>query len=131
MECFYNTRVRCLHSIIYRHTIPFNTVDKKGNTMSTITDPVIDQWYKDVENDFVFKVVAIEESDDMIEVQYYNGDIGEYDRDSWYGSTFDFIEAPEDWSAPYGNLELDDLGYSDSDGDNSQSNDTLLKDYED
>jgi len=99
--------------------------------MSTITDPAIDQWYKDIENDFVFKVVAIEDGEDMIEVQYYNGDIGEYDRDSWYGSTFDFIEAPEDWSAPYGNLELDDLGYSDSEGSNSQSNDTPLKDYED
>jgi len=98
--------------------------------MSTITDPAIDQWYKDVENDFVFKVVAIEESGDMIEVQYYNGDIGEYDRDSWYGSTFDFIEAPEDWSAPYGTLEADDLGYSDSEGNNSQFDDMPLKDYE-
>ncbi len=99
--------------------------------MSTITDPVIDQWYKDIENDFVFKVVAIEEGDDTIEVQYYNGDIGEYDRDSWYGSTFDFIEAPEDWSAPYGDLERDDLGYLDLDGNNALSNDTPLKDYED
>ena len=57
--------------------------------MTTITDPVIGGWYKDVENDLIFKVVAKEEGDETIEVQYYNGDIGEYDKDSWYNSTFD------------------------------------------
>lgn len=83
--------------------------------MTTITDPVIGRWYKDVENDLIFKVVAKEESDETIEVQYYNGDISEYDKDSWYNSTFDYIEAPEDWSAPFGEVEREDLGYSDPD----------------
>lgn len=83
--------------------------------MTTITDPVIGGWYKDVENDLKFKVVAFEDGDDAIEVQYINGDIGEYDCDSWYSSTFDFIETPEDWSAPYDDIEIDDLGYSDPD----------------
>lgn len=83
--------------------------------MATITDPVIERWYKDIENNLVFKVVAINESDDSINVQYVNGDIGEYDKESWYNSTFDYIEAPEDWSAPYGQLDPDDLGYSDMD----------------
>lgn len=83
--------------------------------MATVTDPVIRRWYKDIENDLTFKVVAIDENDDSIEVQYINGDIGEYDRDSWYDSTIDFIEAPEDWSAPYDEIEPDDLGYSDPD----------------
>jgi hypothetical protein len=83
--------------------------------MTTITDPVIDSWYKDVENDLTFKVVAIDETDDSIDVQYINGDIGEYDDDTWYNSTFDFVEAPEDWSAPFDGVETDDLGYSDPD----------------
>ncbi len=83
--------------------------------MATITDPVIGNWYKDVENNLTFKVIAIDEKSDTIDVQYQNGDIGDYDNESWYESTFDFIEAPEDWSAPYGAIELDDLGYSDPD----------------
>lgn len=83
--------------------------------MATITDPVIERWYKDVENNLIFKVVAINESDDSIGVQYVNGDIGEYEKESWYNSTFDYIEAPEDWSAPYGQMDYDDLGYSDMD----------------
>jgi len=99
--------------------------------MTTITDPVISQWYKDVENDLLFKVVAIEEKDDTIEVQYHNGDISEYDRDSWYNSTFDFVEPPEDWSAPFGEIETDDLGYSDPDTHHSTDNDMPLKDFQD
>ncbi len=83
--------------------------------MTTITDPVIGHWYKDVENDLTFQVVAIDENDDAIEVQYLNGDIGEYDNESWYNSTFDYVEDPEDWSAPYDDLETDDLGYTDTD----------------
>ena len=99
--------------------------------MTTITDPAIDQWYKDVENNLVFKVVAIEGSDDSIEVQYSNGDIGEFDNDSWYNSTFDFIEDPEDWSAPFDDLEPDDLGFSNADTNLSNLNETPLKDYQD
>ena len=48
-------------------------------------------------------------------MQYLNGDIGEYDNESWYNSTFDYVEDPEDWSAPYDDLETDDLGYTDTD----------------
>ncbi len=83
--------------------------------MTTIADPVIGRWYKDVENKLTFTVVAIEEDNDLIEVQYLDGDIGEYDTETWYNSTFDYVEAPEDWSAPYDDLEPDDLGYSDPD----------------
>ena len=83
--------------------------------MTTITDPVIGRWYKDFENNLTFKVVAIQGNDESIDVQYADGDLGEYDNETWYNSTFDYIEDPEDWSAPFGDLETDDLGYSDTD----------------
>jgi hypothetical protein len=97
--------------------------------MATIADPIIGNWYKDVENNLMFKVVAIEESGDSIEVQYYNGDIGEYDRDSWYNSTFDYIEDPEDWSAPFDDIETDDLGYTDTDDHRPNPDDMDIEDY--
>ncbi len=83
--------------------------------MSTITDPVIGRWYKDFENNLTFKVVAIEGNDESIEVQYANGDLGEYDNEAWYNSTFDYIEDPEDGAAPFDDVENDDLGYTDPD----------------
>ncbi len=97
--------------------------------MTTVADPIIGSWYKDVENNLKFKIINIEESDDSIEVQYLNGDIGEYDHDSWYHSTFDYIEDPEDWSAPYDDIETDDLGYSDTDRHNPNPEDVDIDDY--
>jgi hypothetical protein len=93
--------------------------------MTTVADPIIGSWYKDVENNLTFKIVNIEDSD----VQYLNGDIGEYDYESWYSSTFDYIEAPEDWTAPYDDLESDDLGYSDTDEHRPNPEDMDIDDY--
>lgn len=97
--------------------------------MATITDPVVGNWYKDVENNLIFKVVAIDESSDSIEVQYFNGDIDEYDTESWYNSTFDYIEEPEDWSAPFDDLEKDDLGYTDPDQHSPDQEDIDFEDW--
>lgn len=83
--------------------------------MATLADPIPGNWYKDVENSLLFKIIIIDEKADSIEVQYLNGDIGEYDYDSWYNSTFDNIEEPEDWTAPYDEVESDDRGYTDPD----------------
>ena len=97
--------------------------------MTTIADPIVGSWYKDLENNLKFKVINVEEDSDSIEVQYLNGDIGEYDQDSWYNSTFDYIEEPEDWSAPFGDLEDDDLGYTDLDEHRPNMDDVDFEDY--
>ena len=97
--------------------------------MTTIADPIIGSWYKDVENNLKFKIVNIEDDSDSIEVQYLNGDIGEYDHESWYASTFDYIEDPEDWSAPFDEIEDDDLGYTDTDEHRPNLVDVDIEDY--
>ena len=83
--------------------------------MPTIANPVVGDWYLDLETHLSFKVVGLDELEDSIEVQYLNGDVGDYDLENWYASPFEPIEAPEDWSAPYDEIEPDDLGYSDPD----------------
>jgi len=93
--------------------------------------PEIGLWYEEKESGVSFKVVAIEESDETIEVQYFNGDIGEFEQDSWYNSKIEIIEAPEDWSAPFGGIDADDLGYSDPDTHHPDNSDMPLKDYQD
>ena len=97
--------------------------------MTTVADPIIGSWYKDLENNLKFKVINIEDDSDSIEVQYLNGDIGEYDNESWYASTFDYIEDPEDWSAPFDDLETDDLGYTDTDEHRPNLEDMDIEDY--
>lgn len=97
--------------------------------MTTVADPIIGSWYKDLENNLKFKIIAIDDSDDSIEVQYLDGDIGEYDHDSWYGSTFDYIEDPEGWSVPFADIETDDFGYSDTDEHKPNPEDMDIDDY--
>ena len=46
-----------------------------------LCNPEIGLWYRDIQNR-LFEVIALE-NEDAIEVQYYDGDITEYDRESW------------------------------------------------
>ncbi|MGZ8248485.1 DUF6763 family protein [Methylomagnum sp.] len=83
--------------------------------MSTEALPSIDDWFQDAETGRSFRVVAVDDESDSINVQYYNGDIGDFDFSSWRESTLFPIEPPEDASAPFDDLEIDDLGYTDPD----------------
>jgi len=53
----------------------------ENNMAIALSNPEIGLWYRDIDNR-LFEVVAIE-SEDAIEVQYYDGDVTEYDRESW------------------------------------------------
>jgi hypothetical protein len=44
--------------------------------------PVIGQWYKAPEID-PFKVVTIDEDDELIEVLYYDGSVEEFEFEHW------------------------------------------------
>ncbi len=83
--------------------------------MPTETLPSIENWYQDIESGRAFQVIAVDEENDSIEVQFYNGDIGEFDFGSWRDSAITPIEPPEDASAPFDDVEIDDLGYTDPD----------------
>ena len=81
----------------------------------TASSPRLETWYQDSTTGRTFRVVALDKSADSIEIQYFNGDLAEYDFASWTDSGFLPVEAPEDWSGPFDDLEPDDLGYSDPD----------------
>ncbi len=74
--------------------------------------PVIGAWYKNALGQ-TFEIVALDENSGTIEVQFYDGEIAEYDLESWELLNNVAIAAPEDWSAPYDDLEKDDRRYSD------------------
>jgi hypothetical protein len=74
-------------------------------------DPIIGNWYRNQETGNDFEVVAIDEDAQTIEIQYFDGELEELDLDAWYDLVIESIEAPEDWSGPYDEMESDDLGY--------------------
>ena len=63
--------------------------------------PDVGQWYRGVTNE-LFEVVAIDDQDETIEIQYFDGTVAEMDFDAWNEQLFDRMldaaEAPEDWS---------------------------------
>ena len=74
-------------------------------------DPIVGNWYKNVEEEKEFEVVAVDEDAQTVEIQYFEGEVEEIDLDSWYELALEPIEAPEDWSGAYDQMEQDDLGY--------------------
>ena len=78
--------------------------------MATELYPAVSSWYRDKETERVFEIVALDEDDGTIEIQYFEGEIEELDIDNWYDLSLDTIAAPEDWSGPYDDLVPDDFG---------------------
>lgn len=80
--------------------------------MPTDVDPIVGNWYRDLERDERFEVVAVDEDEGIIEIQYFEGDVEEMDVDTWYEMDLEVIEAPEDWTGPMDAITRDDLGYA-------------------
>ena len=73
----------------------------------TITYPSLGQWFKRP-NGTLLKVVAVDEDDSTIEVQYFDGTIDEIDREAWAEQFLIEVAAPEDWS---GSVDMDPDDY--------------------
>lgn len=66
--------------------------------------PSIGAWYRH-EDGSLFEVVAVDEVDRTVEIQYFDGTIEELEADAWRELQISEAEAPEDWS---GSVDVDD-----------------------
>lgn len=74
--------------------------------------PDIGGWYANQEFNDIFEVVASDEKDAYVEIQYFNGEIEEFDLETWYELDLRRIPEPEDCSGPF-EVDGEALGYSD------------------
>ena len=69
--------------------------------------PVIGNWYR-IQGSEKFEVVAFDEDDGTIELQYFDGTVEEMDLEDWQAEkengTLEEIEPPEDWT---GSVDID------------------------
>lgn len=72
-------------------------------------EPSVGEWYRDADGRS-FEIVAVDEEDGSIEVQYFDGAVEEYEFETWYELDVEPTAPPEDWSGPYDDLERDDMG---------------------
>lgn len=70
--------------------------------------PRIGAWYK-AETGNIFEVVAFDEDEGSIEIQYFDGSVEELDSDAWEELALEAVEAPEDWSGSL-DIEREDYG---------------------
>lgn len=59
-------------------------------------NPTIGDWYKNSVGD-TFEIIAEDEEDDTLELQYFDGTLEELDRETWESMQAEPIEPPEDW----------------------------------
>jgi hypothetical protein len=78
--------------------------------MPTEADPILGTWYQHLDKGQKFCVVALNDDEGLIEMQHFDGDLEEIDRDTWYQLDLEPIEEPENWSGPIDIGEIDDLG---------------------
>jgi hypothetical protein len=88
---------------------PTRSVAVGGSTSNNFTDAPqmakvtaqIGSWYSDLQNDMQFEVVALDDTAQTIEVQLLDGEICEYDFETWRDMLVLPIDAPEDWRHVY------------------------------
>jgi hypothetical protein len=78
--------------------------------MSINFDPVVGNWYEDLDNGQRFEVIEIDEDREIIEIQYPNGDMEEIDLSEWYDLDLELVEGLG-WTRSRQGME-DDLEYS-------------------
>lgn len=84
-------------------------------------EPIVSQWYKNLDSELLFKVNAVDEDSEIVEIQYVNGDIDELDLAEWENLEVEFAEPPEDWMDSYDYEEEEDSDYPDEDADDDYS----------
>jgi hypothetical protein len=99
--------------------------------MSYELDPVVGKWYRQVDKEDPFRVVKIDEDEDLIEIQYVDGEAAELDSESWFEMDLEPSEAPEDWKAPDDEDDDDDEEYADEDEDEDEDDDDWDDDDDD
>jgi hypothetical protein len=87
-------------------------------------EPVVGQWYENIDENDSFRVLSVDADAELIEVEYLDGDIEEIDLDTWAEFDLDKIEQPEGWSGEaLGKAEDDDDEDADDDWDDDEDDD--------
>jgi len=80
-------------------------------------DPVKGQWFEDLEENEIFQVVSVDPDEELVEIQYENGDIEEIDLDTWHELDLERASEPEGWASDEDEDEDEDLDDEDEDED--------------
>ncbi len=69
--------------------------------------PAVGSWYIELATGQLFEIVAVDEKNSTIEIQYEDGDLADYDADSWGHLDIAMATAPEPGGAHFGDSSFD------------------------
>ena len=89
------------------------------------SQPSIGNWYR-LSGGEIFEVVAVDDDDGTIDIQYFDGTVEEMEREDWDAQwedgALEAAEAPEDWT---GSVDVE--GDDDGRGSDSHNDDPTLR----
>src|SRR5690349_1171539 len=82
--------------------------------------PVPGKWFENKEEDETFRVLSVDEDEELVEIEYLDGEIEELDLDTWHELDLEPTEEPEGWSD---DADEDDEDEDDEDFDDDEDED--------
>ena len=98
--------------------------------MSRDFDPEAGKWYEDLDREEVFKVVAVNPDDEIVKLQWLDGEIEEIDLDAWTELDLE-VAQPEGWADEDDDDDDDDDDWDEDDDDWDDDDDDEDDDYDD
>lgn len=87
--------------------------------MSYDLEPTIGSWYHRIDEEHTFKVVGIDEENDVIELRYADREVEEISIDAWREMDLEAGTEPDDWRGDDDEDDDDEPEEDDSDADDS------------
>jgi hypothetical protein len=87
--------------------------------------PVPGKWFENKEEDETVRVLSVDEDDELVEIEYLDGEIEELDLDTWHELDLEPTEEPEGWSdeADEDDDEEDDEDFDDDEDEDEDDED--------
>jgi hypothetical protein len=85
--------------------------------------PTPGKWYENKDEEETFRVLSVDEDDELVEIEYEDGEIEELDLDTWHELDLELTDVPEGWSDSAAEDDDDDDDDFDEDEDEDDDDD--------
>jgi hypothetical protein len=86
--------------------------------------PTPGKWYENKDEEETFRVLSVDEDEELVEIEYEDGEIEELDLDTWHEFDLELTDVPEGWSdSAVGEDEDEDDDFDEDDDEDEDDDD--------
>src|ERR1043165_5202319 len=97
--------------------------DQRQESVGREYAPVPGKWFENKEEEETFRVLSVDEDEELIEIEYLDGEIEELDLDTWHELDLEPTEEPEGWSDDADDDEEEDDDFDDDEEEDEDDDD--------